>query len=366
MIRTVGVEEELLLVDAESGELQDLSAAVLAAVSHEALRGGNNGVFQAELQRQQLEFATSPRKTMDDLAAEVRRWRAEAAHRAEAMGAAVAALATSPLPVTPSLGFSERHRWMGDRFGLTAQEQLTGGCHVHVSVVSDEEGIAVLDRIRPWLAVLLALSANSPFWQGRDSQYDSYRSQVWGRWPSAGPTEIFGSPDVYHRLVQTLLDTGVLRDEGMVYFDARLSKRYPTVEIRAADVCLDASTTVLLAALARGLVETASREWATGAQPDRHHVTTLRMASWQAGRYGLDGQLVHPLTMRPAPAEAVVHALVDHVRDALHDAGDLALVQEAITSLLTTGNGARVQKDLLERTGSLRAVVKECVKRTQT
>ncbi|MEU2157675.1 glutamate--cysteine ligase [Streptomyces sp. NPDC019396] len=364
-MRTVGVEEELLLVDAESGEPRDLSTAVLAAASREALRRGKDEVFESELQREQLEFATRPHTSMEKLAREIRRWRGEAAQHAERMGAAVAALATSPLPVRPSLGLGKRYQWMGDRFGLTAQEQLTGGCHIHVSVGSDEEGVAVLDRIRVWTAVLLALSGNSPFWQGNDSRYASYRSQVWGRWPSAGPTEVFGSPAAYHQHVQELLETGVLKDQGMIYFDARLSHRYPTVEVRAADVCLDPAAPVMLAALTRALVETAAREWREGKPPAPRALTVLRMASWQAGRYGLEQQLIHPATMRPAPARTVVQALVDHARDALIDAGDLELVQETISKLLTEGTGSRVQRELLARTGSLHEVVTECVHRTQ-
>lgn len=362
-MRSVGVEEELLLVETETGEPRALSAAVLAVASREA--GGDGDVFEAELQRQQLEFATRPQTAMADLADEIDRWRAEAARHARELGVSVAALATSPLPVSPSVGFGKRYRWMGEHFGLTVQEALTCGCHVHVSVDSDDEGVAVIDRIMPWLAVLLALSANSPFWQGQDTEYGSYRSQVWSRWPSAGPVEPFGSPDRYHELVRDMVGTGALRDEGMVYFDARLSHRYPTVEIRVADVCLDSSTTVLLATLARGLVETASRRWRAGEPPSGHGVALLRLASWTAGRYGLEGQLLHPVTLRPAPAETVVRALFDHVRDALHDTGDAGPAQEALQRLFEEGNGARVQRELLRRTANLRDVVVECVRRTR-
>ncbi|MFG2628175.1 glutamate--cysteine ligase [Streptomyces sp. NPDC048473] len=361
-MRSVGVEEELLLVNPESGEPRALSAAVLAVASRDA---DGNSPFESELHRQQLEFATQPQTEMSELGSEIRRRRAEAAGRAADLGAAVAALATSPLPVSPTVGKGERYQWLEEQFGLTTQEQLTCGCHVHVSVESDNEGVAVLDRIRIWLPVLLALSANSPFWQGKDSQYGSYRSRVWGRWPSSGPVEVFGSADRYHEYVRTMINTGALRDEGMIYFDARLSKRYPTVEIRVADVCLDATTTVLLAALARGLVETSARQWQAGGAAPQNGVGALRLAGWRAGRSGLEGPLVHPLTMRPASAVDVTHALLDHVRGALEDSGDVAAAEEALNSLLRTGNGAYVQRELLGRTGSLRDVVTECVRRTR-
>ncbi|MYY13469.1 YbdK family carboxylate-amine ligase [Streptomyces sp. SID4919] len=362
-MRSVGVEEELLLVDAVSGEPRALATAVLAAAARESAGGGE--VFEAELHRQQLEFATRPQTGMGELAKEIGHCRAEAARHAGELGATVVALGTSPLPVSPSIGFGERHRWLEEHFGLTTQEQLTCGCHVHVSVESDEEGVAVLDRIRPWLAVLLALSANSPFWQGKDSRYSSYRSRVWGRWPSAGPVEPFGSADRYHAQVADMIGTGALLDEGMVYFDARLSASYPTVEIRIADVPLDASTTVLIATLARALVETAARQWQAGEPPALHRVEVLRLASWRAARSGLEGDLLHPGTMRPAPAEAVVRALFDHVRDVLDDHGDLIAVQDVLAAVLETGSGARTQRALLARAGGdLRAMVAACARRT--
>ncbi|THC41556.1 glutamate--cysteine ligase [Streptomyces sp. A1499] len=376
-MRTVGVEEELLLIDRESGEPRALSSAVLARAARDT--GENTGVepqdsdyrapeeetFETELQGQQLEFATQPRTSMDSLLDEVVRWRADADRHAGDVGGAVAALATSPLPVSPKLNVGPRYQWMDEQFGLTTQEQLTCGCHIHVSVDSDEEGVAVIDRVRPWLPVLVALSGNSPYWQGNDSRYSSYRNRVWGRWPMAGPTELFGSAEEYQRQVDDMVASGVLRDRGMVYFDARLSHRYPTVEIRVADVCLEASTTILVAALARALVETAARDWRAGRPPLPHGVSLLRLAAWRAAKSGVDEVLLDPVTMRPTPGADVVRALIDHVEDALADTGDLEMVRRTAAGLLEHGNGARVQRELVERTGSLSAMVAECVRRTQ-
>ncbi|MFF3839123.1 glutamate--cysteine ligase [Streptomyces sp. NPDC001930] len=364
-MRSMGVEEELLLVSADSGEPLALAGDVLAAADRSVDRqpgeeGEPGHAFEKELQKEQLEFATEPVTESGELQDEIIRCRAEASRHAASAGALVAALATSPLPARPSLNPGRRYAWLGEHFGLTAQEQLTCGCHVHVSVESDEEGVAALDRIRPWLAVLTAMSANSPFWQGQDSAYASYRSRVWNRLPSAGPMDVFGSADRYHEQVRALLDTGVLRDEGMIYFDARLSATYPTVEVRVADVCLEASTPVLLAALVRGLVETAARAWRAGEPPSRVSTSLLRLAAWRAGRSGLDGPLLHPETMREAPASEVVRALYAQVREALVESGDDEQVREGIAGLLERGNGARVQRELLHTHGSLASVVTHC------
>ena len=363
-MRTVGVEEELLLVDPETGEPRALSAAVLARAEHDST---DEGVFEKELYGQMLEFATHPQADMGDLSAEIVRCRKEAARHAGEIGCTVAALATSPLPLSSTVGAGSRYQWMARQYGLAPQEPLlVCGCHVHVNVDSDEEGVAVLDRVRPWLSVLAALSANSPFWQGRDTGYAGYRSRVWQRWPSAGPTEVFGSAERYHRRVADMLASGVILDEGMVYFDARLAQRYPTVEVRVADVCLHADTAVLVALLARGLVETAAREWRAGVEPADHSVSLLRLAAWRASRSGLEEELLHPATMRRLPAETVVAGLLDHVGQALAETGDLERARTTCDRLLDGGTGAAVQRRLLEETGSLHDVVTACARHTQT
>ncbi|MFE2560743.1 glutamate--cysteine ligase [Streptomyces sp. NPDC059352] len=364
-MRSVGVEEELLLVDAHSGEPLALAGAVLAAADR-SLGHRPPGdeqrrhAFEKELQKEQVEFATKPVTEMGELQEEITRYRTEARRHAASAGALVVALGTSPLPARPSLNAGKRYAWLAEQFGLTAQEQLTCGCHVHVSVESDEEGVAVLDRIRPWLPVLTAMSANSPYWQGTDSKYASYRSRVWNRLPSAGPMDVFGSADRYHEQVDAMLGTGVLHDRAMIYFDARLSATYPTVEVRVADVCLESSTPVLLAALVRALAETASRAWHNGEPPSRVDTNLLRLAAWRAGRSGLDGPLLHPKTMREtSPAEAV-QALYAHARQALIESGDDGRVRRGIAGLLERGNGARIQRELLREHGSLAAVVTHC------
>ncbi|MEU6508163.1 glutamate--cysteine ligase [Streptomyces sp. NPDC046942] len=361
-MRTVGVEEELLLVDPDTGEPKALSAAVLTRAVQED--PGQN-LFQLELFGQMLEFATRPHTDMADLGADVVRSRKEAARLAGEVGCSVAALATCPMPVTGALTPNDRYRWMAEQYGIATQDWLVCGCHAHVSVESDEEGVAVLDRLRPWLPVLRALSANSPYWQGRDTGYVSFRSRLWSRCPSAGPTELFGSPARYHGQVAEMVASGVILDQGMVYFDARLSAKYPTVEIRVADVCLRAETTTLLATLARALVETAAREWRAGRPAPDHSVSLLRLAAWHAAHTGLDRELLDPVTMRPRPAPEVVRILLEHSGEALADSGDTALAEEAVDELLHRGTGAREQLRLMERTGSLREVVTECVRRTQ-
>src|SRR5690606_2621386 len=208
-----------------------------------------------------------------------------------------------------------------------------------------------------WLPVLLALSANSPFWRGEDTKYASFRSQAIVRWPTAGPTEAFGSADEYHGLIASMIASGAILDEGMIYFDARLSHHYPTVEIRVADVCPDAADTVLVAALCRGLVDTAAAEWRAGDEPLPLSTAMLRLMSWQAGRFGIEGDLIDPRSSKPRAAREIVADLVDHVRAALRENGDERFVDGQVEQIFARGNGAMRQRAVLEKTGQLSDVV---------
>jgi carboxylate-amine ligase len=371
--RSVGVEEELLLVDPATGHATAVATAVIKAAETPAAGppGGDHddradpaAELEFELKLEQLETGTRPCVSLDDLSREVRRCRTLAAEAAGRVGVQVAAVGTAPMAVEPSLTLTSRYRRMAEAFGLTAQEQLTCGCHVHVQVSSAEEGIAVLDRIRPWLPPLIALSANSPFWQGQDTGYASFRYQAWGRWPSAGPTDLFGSPQAYDAVTQAMVDTGTVLDQGMIYFDARLSRHYPTVEVRVADVCLHPDDAVLIAALVRALVETAARSWRRGEPPSPVRTELLRLASWRASRSALDDHLVDPVTLRPAAAGTVTQEFLEHLRPALTDAGDFGTAKDLLDELLARGNGARIQHQAYQRASQVLDVAREAIART--
>lgn len=351
--RTVGVEEELLLF-ARDG-------ARLAAVADLLVDGTEQPLtpsVEHEFKQQQIEVATGPARQMSDVFDQLVGLRADVADRAAQRGAAPAALATDPAAARPVRTDDPRYDRMMQRFGLVASGQLTCGMHVHVSVSSRDEGVAVLDRIRPWLPTLLAMSANSPYFQGEDTGYESYRSVSVGLWPTAGPTEVFQSAAVYDQVVAELIESGAALDAAMIYFDARLSASYPTVEIRVMDVTPEPADAVLLTALCRGLVDTAADQWREDPTPPAGPSRwLLRAADWRAARFGLSGDLVDPRGRRLVPAAEAVAALADHTRDALSRNGDEQLVRNGLERLLARGPGARRQRAAFARRHDLQDVV---------
>lgn len=358
-LRQMGVEEEMFLVDPGTGRLKPVSERALSA--DEASAEDDEGVEQ-ELFLDQIETTTEPGAHRDEVREHVLAARARAARAAHAAGAALMASGTAVLAhdghdLTPK----DRYRRMLDGFGAIGRQAGVCGMHVHVDVVSDAEAVRVVDGLRPWLPLLVALSANSPFDHGQDTGYASWRGQVWDAWPSAGPVEPFGSVEAYRWSVKQMVAAGAAIDEGMVYLDARLARDFPTVELRVADVCTDVEDVVLLAVLSRALVETVAGSDAPTPNPWR--VEMLRAARWNARRHGVDETLLDPMTAELVPAEQAMATLLHHLSPALQRADDLGFARDGIERLQHTGGGARRQREAAGD-GDLTHVVRDLVART--
>jgi carboxylate-amine ligase len=364
-VRTVGVEEELLLVDDHT--MHPVPVADLILQNLQSTGGVDRDYgpsLEFEIKQEQIEVVSPPHETLDELLGTIQEGRRIADAAARGVGARAVALAMSTLPFDSHVVQAPRYRRMQDHFGITTREQLTCGLHVHVSVDSDEEGVGVLDRIRPWLPVLLALSTNSPYLRGADTGFASYRYQAWNRWPSAGAYDVFGSAGVYLAQVDALLKTGVSLDLGMIYFDARLSHRAPTVETRIADVCLRPEESAAVAVVTRALICTAAAEWAAKVPADPVAASILRLASWRASKSGLAGTLLDPRTHTPVPAAVAVQALLNHVRTNFVDVAEELFVTDAVNLILAKGTGAARQREVLAGGGTCADVVAAAVDET--
>ena len=325
-------------------------AVVAAAAS------GSDGQFEHEFKREQAELGSSPQLSMSVLVDELRRRRSELGSAARASGVRLLASGTSPVDSVATSTHDERYERMSAVFGRVARMQLTCGMHVHVSIDTPEEGVGVLDRIRDWLAVLVALSANSPFLAGQDTAYASYRTVLWGQWPTAGIADPFGDVDSYRQATAALVASGAALDDGMIYFDARLSAHYPTVEIRVADVCAHVDDAGVVAALARALVATAADDWAAGRPASTARTELLRGASWRAARWGMTGDLLGIADATPVPAWTMIDRFLEHVGPALDAAGDTEQVVLGLTEIRRRGTGAGLQRAAFGRDGLIALV----------
>jgi len=354
---TLGVEEEFVLLDPSSG------AAVPAGQDLVRMLDGEPGV-QQELMRFQVETGTTVCTGLDGAGSELVRLRRLVADAAARLGCCLVASGTAPFR-TPGLAVTDQPRYqeLAQHYGpLMTDAGGTCGCHVHVGVPSRDLGVQVLARLRPWLASLLAITVNSPIAGGHDTAWASWRYPLWSRWPTATPPAVWPDAAAYDAAIRGLIDEGAALDEQGVYLFARLSSRYPTVEVRVADVCLDVGTAVLLAGLTRALVATALAEARRG--------TPVAPAPWAgaalvaAARHGLAGAGVDPFTGQTVDARSLRSRLLDHVHAALSDRDDTETITRLIHGLDDRGTGADRQRALFAGAASTPAFVEALARAT--
>jgi glutamate---cysteine ligase / carboxylate-amine ligase len=351
---TLGVEEEYLLVDATEPHGVEAVEEVFDQVPDE-LRDS----VQHELLRSQIEVAGPPQRELRGLVDSLTRLRTGLAAAAERAGTRLLAVGAGPAAGGPPVRVVDKPRYhrMRERFGDLMPGQGSNGMHVHVSVPDPETGVQILNHLRPWLPVLQAASANSPVFDGQDTGYASWRSMLWERWPTVGPTPYLQSHEQYETLVADLITSGAMLDDGMLYWYARLSANYPTVEVRLGDVCPTLDEALLLAALTRGLVATILQDVRAGKPAPDVPYPLLTAAHWRAAHDGLEGLNIDMATRETRPAWHLMRQLFDYARPELDRHGDLEMTTVLMGRLRAKGTGAARQRALLARRGSVSDVV---------
>lgn len=351
---TVGVEEEYLLIDPASGRLAARGEKVRAAAGLEPFVSA--GEVQPELLQAQIEVATPVCTTLEEVEGHLLRLRHAVAVAAKAHGCRAMVSGTPPLAQDVPVPVTDKTRYqaMQRQAPQLVAEQMVNGMHVHVSVPTRHMGVQVLNGIRTWLPTLTAMGANSPLWEGHDTGFASWRTLIFDRWPVSGLPPRFADETDYSVRARRLLSMGVISDTGQLYWQARLSENYPTVEVRCLDVQLRTDDAVMFAGLVRALVATELSEAGSGSRAPEPVPELMKAAMWQAARYGLSGDLIGPGGRR-CRADDAVHQLVDRVRPALEEAGDTRKVTSLVQRLVQSGTGADRQRHALAD-GGLAAV----------
>ncbi|MFD4668477.1 YbdK family carboxylate-amine ligase [Lentzea sp. NPDC058450] len=313
---TVGVEEEFLLVDPASGRTVMRAEAVLARLQDTDLTK-----FHAEFAGTQVEAATGPCTSVAVLADALAHARAMVADAAREEGLDVLSRGTPVKPAPhPVAAEGARYHRILDTYAGVIDTYEACGCHVHVGVPDRETAVAVLNRVRPWLPTLLALSANSP---GRG--YASWRAVQQSRFPGSGIPPRFAGAHEYDAHVDRMVTCGTLVDRAQSFWLVRLATTLPTIEFRVADAAAGVDDAVLQAVLSRALVHAAHADISAGVEPPAVRDDVLAAALWTASRYGIDGAGVDPWRECRVPATALVDDLLKHVQSALEERGELAL-----------------------------------------
>jgi carboxylate-amine ligase len=349
---TIGIEEEYQLLSAESYELVPRFDEIAEEAADERVR--------QELMTSVLEAATGVHETVSSAVDEVREIRRRLADAAERRNALIASAGTHPFSRWEHQEITDTPRYQGvvEELRWVAEQVAIFGLHVHVAVPSADAAAAVTTAVRTYVPELLALSANSPYWQGHATGLASTRSKVFETMPRSGLPPRLDSFEEFEELVRRGVDAGFFEDYTYLWWDVRPHPKLGTVELRAFDAQTRIESVAAVVALTRCLVAVFA-ERAPAAQPRLF----IDENKWRAARYGLDADLVDPAHDTERPARDAIRellALAEPAARRLGCADELAEVER----ILERGNGADEQQRVREETGSLLGVAQWLAEQT--
>ena len=359
---TIGIEEELMILDAETLDLTNSVEALLAAVP-----GAEEEEPQVkpELMESVIEIATTPCHDTQEAGVQLRGLRRQVAATAQEHGLAIGSAGTHPFALWEDQRIVARPRYRDliNALRWVARQELIFGVHVHVGLDDPDKAIHVANGMRVHVPLLLALSANSPFWRAGPTGLLSSRTPIFRQFPRVGIPPYYNDWADYERRIQFMVDSRVIEDYTYLWYDVRPHPRFGTVEIRVMDAQTRVEHTLGLAALVQAMVRELAEHFDAGRELSRYPYEMLDENKWVAARHGLDGELVDLPDFRRVPTRELARRIIDRAREHAQDLGsegDLAGVED----LLDRGNGAARQIVVYEANSDLHEVVREVVDKT--
>jgi carboxylate-amine ligase len=355
---TVGIEEELMILDGESLELANAIEQLLED-------GGGEGEIKPELMESVLEIATPVCTSVAEAGDELRRLRRRVCELAAAKGLAIGSAGTHPFALWEDqrIVARPRYRELVEALRFVARQELIFGMHVHVGVDDPDKAVHIANGMRVHVPVLLALSANSPFWRADATGMQSTRMPIFRAFPRVGIPPSYKDWNDYERRVRFMVEAGVIEDATYLWHDVRIHPTFGTVEVRACDGQTRVEHTIGLAALVQAMVKELAEHFEAGRRLAKYPWEMLDENRWLAARHGLEGELVDlPRSVR-VPAKQLVRRLLRRLREHAEDLGS-ADALDWVEDIVERGTGARRQLVVYEANHDLREVMAEIVAAT--
>ncbi len=354
---TLGVEEELMILDAET---LDLANAIESMLHQPPV-----GEVKPELMESVLEVATEPCRDVGEAAGQLRELRRAVRRVAEEKGLAIGSAGTHPFAMWEDQRIVARPRYRDliSDLRFVARQELLFGIHIHVGIDGADKAVHVANGMRVHVPLLLALSANSPFWRGDASGLASTRTPIFRAFPRVGIPPTYADWEDYARRIEFMVRARVIEDYTYLWYDVRPHPRLGTVEIRCMDGQTRVEHTIALAALVQAMVKELAEHFDAGQALSKYPYEMLDENKWLAARHGLEGALVDlPGTDRVGTRD-LTRRVLDRIREHAQDLGS-ADALAGIDDLLERGNGAARQVVVYEANHDLREVVREIVEAT--
>jgi carboxylate-amine ligase len=350
---TVGIEEEFQVIDPETRNLRSSVTQILESGAPSLRDQLKQEMFQA-----MIEVGTVICKNVTEAREEVIRLRRAVAELADELGARIVASGAHPFAKWQELDITddERYRMLTEHLQDIARSIAVYGLHVHVGVDDRDQAIELMNEARYFLPHILALSVNSPFWEGRDTGIKSYRSVIWGRMPRSGIPDQFASWDDYRRFVDTLLRTGSIDEPKKIWWDIRPHPKFSTLEFRVCDMPTRVEETVAFAALFQAVIAKLARLRSRNLGFRMYQRSLIAENRWRAMRYGIDGNLIDFGKEAEVPMRELTQELLEFVDDVVDDLGSREALK-GVQTILREGTGADRQMAVYREKGDVKAVV---------
>ncbi|MGI8506951.1 MAG: carboxylate-amine ligase [Solirubrobacteraceae bacterium] len=354
---TIGIEEELMILDAESLELVNAIEALLEAAPA--------GEIKPELMESVLEISTDPCQNIAQAGEQLRALRTQVSQTAAGKQLSIGSAGTHPFAMWEDQRIVARPRYRDliSALRFVARQELIFGMHVHVGVDDPDKAIHVANGMRVHMPVLLGLSANSPFWRADTTGMASTRTPIFRAFPRVGIPPTYEGWEDYERRIEFMVAAKVIEDYTYLWHDVRPHPMFGTVEIRVMDSQTHIEHSLGLAALVQALVRELAEHFDAGKRLSRYPFEMLDENKWLAARHGLEGELVDLPSSDRVPTRALARRLIDRMREHCSDLGSLSEL-DGVEDLLARGNGAARQVVVYEANHDLREVVAEIVAAT--
>ena len=358
---TLGVEEELMIIDAETLELANSIEGLLDGLADTNAAGE----VKPELMESVCEIATTPCQNTREVELQLRGLRGTVKQVAEERGLAIGSAGTHPFAMWEDQRIVSRPRYRDLVAGLqfVARQELIFGIHVHVGLDDPDKAIHVTNGMRVHLPLLLALSANSPFWRADSTGLLSTRTPIFRAFPRVGIPPRYDDFEDWTRRIKFMVDSRVIADYTYLWYDVRPHPNFGTVEVRVMDSQTRVEHTVALAALVQAMVKEMAEHYESGQELSRYPYEMLDENKWLAARHGLEGELVDLPDLARVRTKDLVRRLLERLHPHAEELGS-AHEFDCIEDLLDHGNGASRQLVVYEANHDLREVVGEIIEAT--
>ena len=355
---TLGIEEELMILDAQTLTLANAIDTVLEEY-------GDDGDVKHELLESVLEIATHPHRNTAEAGEELRTLRRAVVAAAERRDLRIGSSGTHPFARWEDQRVSPhpRYRQLVATLRFVARQEIIFGLHVHVGLDDPDKAIHVANGMRVHVPILLGLSANSPFWRSDNTGLASSRMPIFRAFPRVGIPPAYEDWADYERRIGFMVESGVIEDYTFLWYDVRPHPSLGTVEIRAMDAQTRVEHTLAIAALVQAMVKELAEHFDAGQRLSHYPYEMLDENKWLAARHGLEGELVDLPRRELVPAKQLARRLYDRLRGHAEDLGSAAEL-EGILDLLAHGTGAQRQRVVYEANHDHAEVMREIVQAT--